>query len=264
MSSNTLLALRPTLEALHAKYHWPIYRVMDPVEVVWGYACEEDQAIAGLWAALFAWGKRSVSIQKTRLLLGALSPSPYAYLRSGKPLLVSLRHRTWRPETITLLWENLQELYGRYGSLMRFFEPYRESLWEGVAAFQAEMTKKAPALRRHLGDLRKGSASKKLWLWLRWMIRKDAIDPGPWAHTFSPAHLYIPLDVHLLSWARHYNLLSHSNANWKAVLTLTEAFRAIAPHDPLRYDFAILTASSLGELHLPGRLTKKSLTPQGG
>lgn len=263
MSSNTLLALRPTLETLYAKYHRPIYRVMDPVDVVWDYACEEDQAIAGLWAALFAWGKRSVSIQKTRLLLGALSPSPYAYLRSGKPLLVSLRHRTWKPETIALLWENLRELYGRYGGLQAFFGPYREDLSEGVAAFQAEMTKRAPALRRHLGDLQRGSASKKLCLWLRWMIRKDAIDPGPWAHTFSPAHLYIPLDVHLLSWARHHNLICYSNASWKATLTLTKAFREIAPHDPLRYDFAILTASSLGALHLPGRSAKQLIPKEG-
>ncbi len=247
----SLSALKSTLETLYDRYHRPLYRSMDPVEIVWEYANEQDQAIAGLWAALFAWGRRSVSIQKTRLLLKALSPSPYAYLRSEKPLLVSLRHRTWTPETIALLWDKLREFHGRYGSLQAFFRSYRENLWEGVAAFQAEMTKEAPTLRRYTGDLRKGSASKKLWLWLRWMIRKDSIDPGPWARTFSPAQLYVPLDVHLLSWARHHNLLTHPNASWKAVMDLTQAFREISPHDPLRYDFAILTASSLGEIYIP-------------
>jgi len=181
---SSLRPYKPLLEALYARYHQPLYRSLDPVEIVWGYTHPEDQAIAGLWAALFAWGRRSVAIQKTHALLQSLAPSPYAYLRTGQVLRISLRHRTWKPETITRLWEKLQELYGRCGSLAGFFRPYRESLWEGVAAFQAEMTKGAPELRRHLGDLRAGSASKRLWLWLRWMIRKDAIDPGPWAGTF--------------------------------------------------------------------------------
>jgi hypothetical protein len=110
---------------------------MDPVEVVWGYEGVEDQAIAGLWAALFAWGQRRVAIQKTRALLQALVPSPYAYLQSGRPLHTLLRHRTWKPETIALVWEGLREIYGRYGGLEAFFRPYREGLWEGVAAFQA-------------------------------------------------------------------------------------------------------------------------------
>ncbi len=245
---SSLRPYKPLLEALHTRYHQLLYRSLDPVEVVWGYTQPEDQAIAGLWAALFAWGRRSVAIQKTHALLQLLAPSPYAYLRRGRPLLVSLRHRTWKPETITRLWEKLQGLYSRYGSLEGFFQPYREGLWEGVAAFQAEITKGAPELRRHLGDLRAGSASKRLWLWLRWMIRKDAIDPGPWASAFTPAHLYIPLDVHLLGWARQTGILKDSVPSWRAVVQLTEAFREIAPEDPLRYDFALLTASALGEV----------------
>jgi uncharacterized protein (TIGR02757 family) len=244
----SLSGYKSVLEALYARYHCLFYRAMDPVEVVWGYEGVEDQAIAGLWAALFAWGQRRVAIQKTRALLQALVPSPYAYLQSGRPLHILLRHRTWNPETIALMWEGLREIYGRYGGLEAFFRPYREGLWEGVAAFQAEMVRGAPALRRYVGDLWRGSASKRLWLWLRWMIRQDEIDPGPWAATFSPAELYVPLDVHLFSWARRLGLLHTSTANWRAVVALTELFRELVPHDPLRYDFAILTASALGEL----------------
>lgn len=251
MSANSLSALKSTLERLYERYHRLLYRPMDPVDIVWQYVDERDQAIAGLWAALFAWGRRSVSMQKARLLLAALSPSPYAHLWSEKPLLVSFRHRTWTPDVMALLWEKLRDLYGRYGSLKMFFRSYEENLWEGVAALQAEITRDAPILRRYIGDLRKGSASKKLWLWLRWMVRKDLIDPGPWADAFSPAHLYVPLDVHLLTWARYHDLLTCSNASWKAVMALTQAFREISPHDPLRYDFSILTASSLGELYIP-------------
>jgi uncharacterized protein (TIGR02757 family) len=110
------------------------------------------------------------------------------------------------------------------------------------------MTKGEPELRRHLGDLRAGSASKRLWLWLRWMIRKDAIDPGPWADAFSAAQLHIPLDVHLLAWARQTGIVGDSAPSWRAVVQLTEAFREITPNDPLRYDFALLTASALGEI----------------
>lgn len=233
--------LRRDLETLYERYHRIEYRAYDPVEVVWGYQAPEDQEIAGLWAALFAWGRREVALRKVRTLLDGLGDSPAYALRTGIPLSVSWSHRTWSPMDMQTLWERLHQIYHKEGSLRDFFWKRRRD-WEGaIADFQEVMG--APPLHRHIGNLRRGSASKRLLLWLRWMIRRDRIDPGPW-EGFSPRLLYMPIDVHVGLWARQHGLLTASTPTWRHVRQLTAIFRQIQPSDPLRYDFAIVTAGS--------------------
>jgi len=156
----------------------------------------------------------------------------------------SLRHRTWSPADITALWSVLRDLYRRYGRLEAFFYPYRQRWEEGIAAFQEAILRQAPTLRRHIGYIRAGSASKRLQLWLRWMVRRDAVDPGPW-EGFDPAVLFVPVDVHVARWAAQWGLLPHRTPTWKQVLALTALFRQLSPTDPLRYDFALVTAQAL-------------------
>ncbi|RMF46996.1 MAG: TIGR02757 family protein [Bacteroidetes bacterium] len=239
-----LAALKTQLEALYERYNRAEFREKDPVSVVWAYAEPADQEVAGLWAALFAWGRREVAIQKARLLLESVGPHPAAALREGQPLAVSLRHRTWSPTDIAALWSTLGNLYRRYGRLEAFFYPYRQRWEEGIAAFQEAILSQAPSLRRHIGYIRAGSASKRLQLWLRWMVRRDAVDPGPW-EGFNPAVLFVPVDVHIARWATEWGLLPHRPPTWKQVLTLTAFFRQLSPTDPLRYDFALVTAQAL-------------------
>lgn len=239
-----LSTLKAHLEALHERYHRLAYRDRDPVSVVWEYSDPADEEVVGLWAALFAWGRREVAMQKVRLLLQAVGPHPAAALREGYPLQVSFRHRTWSPTDIAALWQALMRLYRRYGRLEAFFYPYRQRWEEGIAAFQEAILSSAPSLRRHIGYIRAGSASKRLQLWLRWMVRRDVIDPGPW-EGFSPAVLFMPVDVHVARWAAQWGLLPHRPPTWKAVLALTSLFRQLSPTDPLRYDFALVTAQTL-------------------
>ena len=54
----------------------------------------------------------------------------------------------------------------------------------------------------------KGSAAKRLNMFLRWMVRDDKIgvDFGIWK-TINPSQLYIPLDVHVGNVARKLGLL---------------------------------------------------------
>lgn len=243
-SRGELSTLKAHLEALYERYHHSIYRDRDPVAVVWAYQDAADQEVAGLWAALFAWGRREVALQKVRLLLQAAGPHPGAFLREGQPLQVSFRHRTWNSADIAALWEALAHLQRRYGRLEAFFYPYRHRWEEGIAAFQEAILSRAPALRRHIGYLRAGSASKRLQLWLRWMVRRDAIDPGPW-EGFSPAVLFLPVDIHVARWAWTWGLLARPAATWSQVRALTDFFRTLCPEDPLRYDFALVTAGAI-------------------
>jgi uncharacterized protein (TIGR02757 family) len=142
------------------------------------------------------------------------------------------------------LWQALGEMYAQYSSLEAFFFRYRTAWQEGICAFQECLLAAAPQLRRHIGYIPAGSASKRLQLWLRWMVRRDEIDPGPW-RGFSPVVLFVPIDVHVAQWAYERGLLRRPYPSWQAVQHLTEVFLALSPDDPLRYDFALVTASSL-------------------
>lgn len=248
MGALPLSVLKAQLESLYHTFHQEAFRAHDPVSVVWAYTHPTDQEIVGLWAALFAWGRREVVIRKVRELLNLIGPSPSIAVRELPHLPpIPWAHRTWSPTDIQDLWQALHFLYKREHSLANFFWKRRHDWEEAIAAFQEAILREAPHLQRHIGHLRKGSASKRLLLWLRWMIRKDCIDPGPW-EGFSPAWLFTPIDVHVFRWMQSQNLIPYRNLSWRTVCALTEVFRQLSPADPLRYDFALVTAGALGYL----------------
>ena len=91
-----------------------------------------------------------------------------------------------------------------------------------------------------------GSTCKRMVMWLRWMLRKDAIDPGIWSMNsilnskgIGPHLAFIPMDTHIHRWAMEKKLLSTKNPSWKAVEELTVFLRKIDPVDPARFDFCI-------------------------
>ena len=84
----------------------------------------------------------------------------------------------------------------------------------------------------------RGSACKRLNLMLRWMVRKDDVDPGGWDDV-DPSVLRVPLDVHMYRAGLLLELTSRKTTDWRTVEEITEGFRCIRPDDPTRYDFAL-------------------------
>lgn len=97
-----------------------------------------------------------------------------------------------------------------------------------------------PSVLRHIANVDKGSAAKRINMYIRWMVRKDEsdIDFGLWKHIPASA-LLIPLDVHTGNVSRQLGLLNRKQNDSKAVLELTEQLRKFDPLDPIRYDFAL-------------------------
>lgn len=100
-----------------------------------------------------------------------------------------------------------------------------------------------------------GSACKRLNLFLRWMVREDCVDPGGWT-SIGPEKLLYPVDIHLLKACRSLGITRRKQADLKAVVEITEAFRVIDPKDPVRFDFSL---TRLG-IH-PGLNRKKLISP---
>lgn len=84
----------------------------------------------------------------------------------------------------------------------------------------------------------KGSACKRLALYIRWMVRCDDVDPGGWRGVL-PRDIIVPLDTHMYRIARGLGFVKRKAADGKAAIEATEGFRAFRPDDPVRYDFAL-------------------------
>ena len=82
------------------------------------------------------------------------------------------------------------------------------------------------------------SAYKRFNLYLRWMVRKDNVDPGGWEN-ISPSKLIIPLDTHMYKICRTLKFTNRKQTDLKSALEITNSFKAYAPLDPVKFDFAL-------------------------
>lgn len=254
-----LAALKAFLDGITVQVEVPSYIDTDPVAFMHAFPDKKDREIAGFFAALMAWGRRDIVMKKVEDLMGRLDHKPYDVIRNYSAAdarrFDGFVHRTWNNTDIDVLSTALNRAYAQYGSFEGFWrDVYFQSQRDGcniMALFHDRFFRlhpDAPArTRRHIGDARKGSSCKRLWLYLRWCIRKGSIvDTG--IMDFMPAsELMIPLDVHVARFARMLGLLGRPSNDWKAVVELTERLRKLDPSDPGKYDYALF---GLGVLKL--------------
>src|SRR4029079_5545622 len=83
-----------------------------------------------------------------------------------------------------------------------------------------------------------GSACKRLNLFLRWMVRKDALDLGVWTRV-SPSQLIVPLDTHVIRVGRCLRLTGYTSPGWRMAKDITKSLRQLDAEDPVKYDFSL-------------------------
>jgi hypothetical protein len=83
-----------------------------------------------------------------------------------------------------------------------------------------------------------GSGCKRLNLFLRWMVRRDALDLGVWSRV-STSSLVVPLDTHVIRVGRCLGLTRYTSPGWPMASEITLSLRALDPGDPVKYDFAL-------------------------
>ncbi len=122
-------------------------------------------------------------------------------------------------------------------------------------AFKPVLKRRERNIKYLLSDPERGSACKRLNLFLRWVVRpSDGIDLGVWK-SVDPQRLMLPIDTHLLQTLKKLRWTRSNTANWKVVESATERLRAFCPEDPIRYDF------SLCHLSMRGRSIKEFMGP---
>jgi len=255
-----LLELKPFLDELVIRVEQPDYIDSDPVSFLHAYSGKEDREIAGFFAALMAWGRRDIVMAKVENLMERMEHQPYSFVQNystdSAKALNGFVHRTWNASDVDIICQILHRIYVQYETFEAFWaHVYRDSLDKGVSVMELfhpmffGMLEDAPArTRRHIGDAGKGSSCKRLWLYLRWCLRKESIvDVG--IMDFMPlSELMIPLDVHVARYARMLGLLTRPSNDWKALVELTDRLKTLDPLDPAKYDYALF---GLGVLKIP-------------
>ena len=264
-------ALRAALEDLYAEYNRPELIGSDPLQFVVRVTRPEDREVVGLIASSLAFGGvRQISGSVERVLeqlnsqnlsAGGDSRGRLSYISEAlkntsishlERFFCDWRHRYVRGEHLCDLLRGTQRVLTAYGSLENcFLDGYdlaHETVVPALSVFVDRLRAGSTLSSNYLlPSPDKGSACKRLNLFLRWMVRRDAVDPGGWSG-ISPSKLVIPLDTHMHRISLMLGLTKRRPGDLKTALEITRGFSAMVPDDPVRYDFCLTRLGILREM----------------
>jgi uncharacterized protein (TIGR02757 family) len=240
---------RASLESLYLKYNHKSFIHPDPLEFVHRYREPGDREVVALIAACLAYGRVAQILASVSRVLEPMSPSPARFLEKCtrenlEGIYGGFKHRF-------TTGSELASFLGRMGEVLRQFGSMEACFLDGYRAEDASVVPALSSFARQLTEgcgnggggmflpsPQKGSACKRLHLFLRWMVRNDDVDPGVWKGV-DASQLIIPLDTHMFRIARFFQLTTRNQANHRTAVEITESFRTICREDPVRYDFAL-------------------------
>ena len=251
------LDLKSVLDRLYADFNYPD-SATDPIQIVRRYSRPDDREVVGFVAAALAFGRVTSVLQSIERVLAVMGRAPAAYVRQFDPgrdarAFDGIVHRWTRDRDIVALVWVLHQMMTAAGSIEAFFaqgdDPASRDVQGALDSFS--MRALALDLRAAYGRVPRrpgicyffprpsaGSACKRLNLFLRWMVRRDALDLGVWSRV-STARLVVPLDTHVIKVGRCLKLTAYTTPGWRMARDITESLRALDPEDPVKYDFAL-------------------------
>ena len=221
----------------------------DPIQIPKLFEEKEDIEIAGFLAASLAWGQRPTIIGKCKELMAYMDFSPYDFIMHATEKdferFQHFKHRTFNGYDCIYFLHALAHIYRNMGGLETIFTDAwlrHGDMFDVLGCWYRAFTvlPAQPRVLRHIACIDKGSACKRINMYLRWMVRKDqgGIDFGLWKK-IPAAGLLIPLDLHTGNVSRQLGLLTRKQNDARAVRELTGRLREFDPDDPIRYDFAL-------------------------
>jgi uncharacterized protein (TIGR02757 family) len=240
--------LKDFLDEKVRQYNQSNFIATDPIQIPHQFSQKEDIEIAAFLVATIAWGNRKSIIKSGSKIIELLGNAPYDFVlnhtENDLEKLQFFVHRTFNGTDFQFFIKALHHIYTRQEGLESIFFKHAESHTLQTAIHQFKHTffsiPHPVRTKKHLSDPMKNSAAKRINMFLRWMVRKDAsgVDFGIW-NSLSPAQLSCPLDVHSGNVARKLKLLSRKQNDAKALQELDKNLRKLDPTDPVKYDFAL-------------------------
>jgi uncharacterized protein (TIGR02757 family) len=252
-----IVDLKARLDALYHAYNAE-HVVTDPIWMVRRFERADDREIVGFCAAALAFGRVQSVLNSIEGLLAVMGPQPAAYVRDFDPArdrqaLAHLVHRWTRGVDLAALLWILKQMLDTHGSIEAFFahglDEDSENVADALDAFSERAcrldvravygkSRPRPGVAYFFARPATGGACKRLNLFLRWMVRRDAVDLGIWRRV-RPSQLIVPLDTHVIRVGRCLRLTKYASPGWRMAADITKALRQLDPEDPVKYDFSL-------------------------
>jgi len=249
--------LRIVLDRLYEEFNRREFVHPDPIEFLYGYDDPADREIVGLVASSLAYGRVAQILKTVSSILAAMGDHPSRFVRDAShdrltAAFCGFRHRFTTEEELVHTLLGVQDAIREHGSLEKTFmsgavagdRTVTRALCRFAEAINCRFRDGCNSLIPHHD---KKSSMKRLNLFLRWMVRRDRVDPGGW-DGISPGALVVPLDTHLFRIARGLGFTERRSAGLATALEITERFRGLSPDDPVKYDFALTRFGIRAEL----------------
>lgn len=261
--------LRRELDAVYRRFNRPEFISPDPLEPVLRFDDPRDQEIVGLVTSSLAFGNVKTILASAEVVLRALPDAPHTIGTMKDSVLAKrlrgFRHRYVSEVEMAALLRGAVGALQEHGSLAAAFEEdWRSSgkRFETALSLYSRRLRGAKSGGNYLlPDPASGSACKRWMMYLRWMVRKDAVDPGTWRAlgcTLKPADLLVPVDTHLLRTATALGFTRRKVGSLLTAREITSHFRQVAPSDPVRYDFSLTRLGIRREPEMAALLEKWS------
>jgi uncharacterized protein (TIGR02757 family) len=220
----------------------------DPIQIPHRFSLKEDIEISGFLTSAIAWGNRKMIIRNAEKMMDLMGNSPYDFIMEHREhhleSLEGFVHRTFNATDLRFFILSLKNIYQNHQGLESVFaqNATKDSLQTSIHQFKKIFFEigHPPRTQKHISDPLKGSAAKRINMYLRWMVRNDdkGVDFGIWK-SISPALLSCPLDVHSGNVARKLGLIQRKQNDAIALSELDTSLRKMNPSDPVKYDFAL-------------------------
>lgn len=249
--------LKQTLERFYREYDFKNRVLYDPIELPHRYKRPEDIEAAGLIASCLAYGKVGLFKPVIARILSGMGKSPHSFLMDldvrKQKYFITFKYRFNEPADILCLLFIMHTILKSHSTFERAFMKHYHGDDLNTGGIIAGFVDKAMAidtsvvygknikpygLTQFFPSPEKGSACKRINLFLRWMIRDRDIDFGIWKD-IPKDKLIIPLDTHIARISRCLGFTRRTTSDWKAAVDITEALKRLDPEDPLKYDFAL-------------------------
>lgn len=239
--------LKPALDRLYADYNRAA-AIADPVELVRRYDRLDDREVVAFLAAGLAFGRVASVNQSVERVLAAVGPRPAEFVRAFRAGRDAGRfdgfvHRWTGSREIVHVLQVLQRMLEEAGSVEAWFVRGWDRDAPDVGGAIESFSQRAHDTGLYGASYffprpSGGSACKRMNLFLRWMVRRDAVDPGGWT-AVRPAQLVVPLDTHVVRVGQCLGLTRYTSPGWRMAHEITASLRAIDAGDPVKYDFAL-------------------------
>ncbi len=240
--------IKARLDDLYEQYNCPEYIDPDPLAFLYHYEDKRDREVAGLIASCLAYGRVEMIMGTVGQVLDGLGDHPFDWLyRAGeddiRKLTQGFVYRFARENHLAGLFLGIHRVLRKFGSLEAcFFNGMKTSAHDnqiiaGLAHLHGclDSEKRAGHL---LADPLKKSACKRSFLFLRWMVRKDRVDPGGWEPSLAK-DLIVPLDTHMYAIGKLLGFTCRKSQDMKTAMEITGGFGKMVPEDPVKYDFCL-------------------------